>query len=78
MKSLLVKLPDDIYTQLRTKSLKEKTPMREIVISALSVYMFKQPQKEEKKADKNAGKMPLGQKVVGLFVERKGDMLFKP
>lgn len=72
MKNLYIQLPDDIYDQLRTKSLKEKTPMKEIVTKAISLYMFKQPQTDEQKDTKKPEKT-----LLGLFVQKKkGDMKF--
>lgn len=76
MKNLYVQIPDDIYDQLRTKSLKEKKTYKELVTEALSLYSFSQPQKEEKKADKNAGKTPIREKILGLVIEKKKDIPF--
>lgn len=77
MKPLLVQLPDDIYEQLRTKSSKEKTTMREIVTEALTVYTFGQPQKETEKGSENTEKTPLKEKLLNLVIEKKESMLFE-
>lgn len=78
MRPLYVYLPDDIYEGLRTKSLKEKTTMKELVTEALAIYMHGQAQNRDEKGSENTGKTPMRERLLNLVVDKdkKGDMKF--